>query len=366
MADGRSERRQGLVLSPAPHLRTSLSSAGIAWRVSLALAPATVWGVVLFGLPAVFALLAAIGSALAFEALAALLFRRFTLGDGSAFLTGLLVGLLMPPGAPLYVPVAAAAFAILVIKWSFGGLGRNWMNPAVGGVVFASLSWPTAMTQWVAARGWPTDSVPPLSALRAALESGAGAGSPLATLATAGYRFSSLDERVISWINGSVFAPFGVALAPGSLDVLIGHVAGRIGEVSAPLLLAGAGFLLARKIIRVQTPVAYVASFAILALLFGGLPSGLGWITGGPGFHLLSGSIVLGAFFLASDPVTSPLSARGRWIYGAGLGVLTFFLRFFGSSGDGVALAILLGNCAVPLLDRLARRSSSGGQEGIA
>jgi Na+-translocating ferredoxin:NAD+ oxidoreductase subunit D len=359
MADVRPSRQAaGLTLAPAPHLGVQVSTARMSWSVSLSLFPAAAWGVFLFGLPALLVLASSIGAALAVEALTAPLFRRFTLQDGSAFLTGLLVGLLMPPGVPLYVPVSASAFGILVVKQTFGGLGKNWMNPALGGIVFAILSWGDSMARWIAPRGGASSSVvPPLEALRAAVSAAAAhARTPLGLLAARGYSFSAIDGTVVSWLNLRLFAPLGMPLAAGSFDVLVGHVVGRIGDVSAPLLLAGAAVLLARRILRWQVPVSYLATFVVLAGVFGGPASGQGWLAGGAGFQFFSGSLVLGAFFMASDPVTSPLTTSGRWIYGIGLGVLTFFMRFFGTLGDGVAVSILLGNCAVPLLDRLTQR----------
>ena len=262
------------------------------------------------------------------------------------------------------MPAAASAFGILVVKQSFGGLGRNWMNPAMGGVVFALLSWPGLMARWIAPRGGPADAavLPPLEALRAALASpGSAGGTPLALLSRAGYPFSDLDAQVLGWVNAHLLAPLGTALQPGTFDVLVGHVSGGIGTISAPLLMLGAWFLLSRGILRWQLPVLYVGTFGILTAAFGGLATGQGWFGGGPGFHLLSGSLVLGAFFAATDPVTSPLTDGGRCILGIGLGVLTFFLRFFGSLGDGVAASIVLGNCAAPLLDRWMSRRPVGG-----
>jgi electron transport complex protein RnfD len=352
---------------PAPHLGVRMSSARMTWLVSLSLLPAAAWGVFLFGTPALMVLGTAITAAVAAEAASTLPFGRFTLGDGSAFLTGCLVGLFLPAGAPVYVPAAASAFAILVIKQSFGGLGRNWMNPAMGGIVFALLSWTEPAARWIAPRGAAASgaAVPPLEALRAALAApGARESTPLAVLSHAGYVFSDLDSRVVGWINGHILSPLGTALSPGTFDVLVGHVAGAIGTVSVPLLVLGAWFLLSRRIIRWHLPVFYVGTFAVCAAIFGGLGSGQGWLAGGPGFHLFSGSLVLGAFFAATDPVTSPLTDRAKCFFGIGLGALTFLLRFFGSLGDGVAAAIVLGNCAAPLLDRWA--SSKKGASGKA
>lgn len=348
----------------APHLRVRMSASRMAWLASISLIPAAAWGMVLFGFAAAAVLAVSIAAAAIAELAVTLPRRAYTLHDGSAFFTGALVGLMMPAGVPLYVPAVASAFGILVIKQTFGGLGRNWMNPAMGGVVFALLSWPGLLSQWMAPLGAAAAgaTVPPLEALRAALAApGARGGTPLAVLAAAGYTFSGLDAAAVGWVNANVLGPIGVPLAPGSLDVLIGHVAGSIGGVSVPLLLVGAGVLLGRRVIRWQLPVFYLGTFAVLALVFGGLGTGQGWLAGGALFHLLSGNLVLAAFFAAPDPVTSPLTDTGRAVLGVILGVLTFFLRFFGSLGDGAAAAIILGNCVSPLVDRwLERRQARG------
>jgi electron transport complex protein RnfD len=347
-----------------------MTTARMAWTVSLCLLPSALWGVFLFGLPAVGVLAASIGTAALAELAATLPFGRFTLADGSAFLTGCIVGLLMPAGAPVYVAAAASAFAILVIKQSFGGLGKNWMNPAMGGIVFASLSWPGLLSRWIAPRGGALQDavLPPLDALRAALGGpGARDGTPLAILSRAGYPFSGIDAQVVGWVNTHLLAPLGTGLQPGSFDVLIGHVAGGIGSVSAPLLLIGSWYLLSRGVIRWHLPVFYIGTFFLLSAVFGGLGEGKGWFAGGPVFQLLSGNLVLGAFYAAPDPVTSPLTDRGKCICGIGLGVLSFFMRYYGSLGDGVAPSIILGNCAAPLLDRWElRRKDVGAGERTA
>jgi len=357
-------------LMPAPHLSVGMSTSRMTWLVSLCLLPAAGWGVFLFGTPALIVLVVSVCAAVLAELAATLPFRRFTLPDGSAVLTGFIVGLLMPAGVPAFVPAAASAFAILVVKQTFGGLGRNWMNPAMGGVVFALLSWPGLMSQWITPRGGSAQAavMPPLGALRAALGApGVKDATPLAVLSRAGFTFSDIDSQVVGWINSHVLAPLGTALAPGTFDVLVGHVAGGIGTVSAPFLLLGAWFLLSRGVIRWHLPVCYAGTFSLLAAIFGGLGTGQGWFAGGPGFHLLSGSLVLGAFYAAPDPVTSPLTNRGKCIFGVGLGILTFLLRFFGSLGDGVAASIVLGNCASPLLDRwTSRRATEDVREGAA
>jgi Na+-translocating ferredoxin:NAD+ oxidoreductase subunit D len=361
MSDTRA--RTGLILSPAPHLGVPTSSAAMAWLAVMGLLPAAAWGALLFGIPALLVIAAAVGSSLAAELLTTLPMRRFTLHDGSALLTGLIVGVFMPPGVPLYVPAAAAAFAILVVKQSFGGLGRNWMNPAMGGVLFALISWGAAMAAGGQAAGLLGEvaTASPLEALRAAN----GGGAPLGVLSGAGYRFSDLDGTIVGWVNSRLLSVLGASLQPGTFDLLIGRVYGGIGAVSVPLLLLGAAFLIRRRVVRWQVPTAYVATFALLSYVFGGLATGQGWLAGGVGFHLFSGSLIIGAFFVAVDPVTSPLTVPGGWIYGIILGVLTFILRFFGSLGDGVAASIVLGNCVVPLIDRgLQRRPGAPGMAG--
>jgi electron transport complex protein RnfD len=342
----------------APHLRVGMSSVRMTWLAALSLAPALGYGLAMFGPRALLVAGVAIGAALASELAVTLPRGRFSLADGSAFFTGLLVGLFLPAGASLYVPAAASAFGILVIKQSFGGLGRNWMNPAMGGVLFAMISWPGPVSRWVPPLGMSYQDavVPPLDALRGALSAaGAHDPTPLAVLAKAGYAFSGIDSRVLGWINAHLLAPLGAALPPGTFDVLAGHVAGAIGS-SVPFVMLGASFLLTRRVVRWHLPVLYLATFAILSFLFGGLGTGQGWLAGGPGFQLLSGTVVLAAFYAAPDPVTSPLTNAGKCVLGISLGVLTFFLRFFGSLGDGTAAAIVLGNCLSPLLDQWTSR----------
>jgi Na+-translocating ferredoxin:NAD+ oxidoreductase subunit D len=342
-------------LSIAPHIGVRESSARAIWIVALALVPATAWGIALFGLPAVLLIVTTVGASVVVELACTLPFGRFTLIDGSAVLTGLLIALLMPAGAPLYVPVAAASFAILVVKHSFGGLGRNWMNPAIGGALFALLSWGDAMRAWVPALGNASATTPPLLALRQALSGGAQPGGALLVLSRAGYAFSAVDASIVGWVNAHVLSLVGISIPPGTFDVLVGHVPGALGGISAPLLILGGAALIARRVVRWELPVAYLATFALLAAVFGGLANGRGLLSGAPVFHLFSGSLMLGAFFLAADPVTSPLTSRGRKLYGMGLGALTFLLRYFGSLGDGVILSIALGNGFVPFLDRMTR-----------
>jgi electron transport complex protein RnfD len=339
---------------PAPHMRGGVCTPGLIWIAALCLLPAAAWGIVVFGTPAAIVLLVSIGSAVVCEALTALLRREFTLLDGSAFLTGLMVGCLLPPGAPIHVAVVASGFAIVVVKQSFGGLGRNWMNPALAGIVFARISWSEAFVVPVSTR-WSGSGLAPLDALAAALSGpGTGGRRALETLAAAGYPVSAVDDRVVGWLNARL-APLGVDLPPGAFDLLAGIRAGGIGEIAVLALAAGGAILAARRVIRWQLPAVHLATFALLAWVFGGLGAGRGFFAGDVVFHLLAGSLLLVSIFMATDPVTSPLTQAGTIAYGIGLGAATFLLRFYGSMPDGAPLAVLLMNCTVPLIDRYAK-----------
>ncbi len=245
---------------------------------------------------------------------------------------------------------------MIVVKHSFGGLGRNWMNPALGGGLFALLSWGDRMSTWAPPVGNPSAITPPLLALQRALSVRPQSGSALSILSASGYPTSAVDASVVGWINAHVFSALGIPLPPGTFDVSIGLVPGSLGAVSAPLLILGGAILFFRRVLRWELSLSYFGVFAVLALTFGGLASGRGWFAGAPAFNLFSGGVLLGGFFLVADPVTSPLTRRGRWIYGVGLGALTFLLRYFGALGDGVVASIALGNAFVPLLDKLTRR----------
>jgi electron transport complex protein RnfD len=227
--------------------------------------------------------------------------------------------------------VVASVFAIAVVKQTFGGLGRNWMNPALGGRVFVMFSWTSEMTTWTAPRAMgllglvgasPADAVSGATPL---------AGAPADWLARGTY-----------W------------------DLLVGNIPGCIGEVSTLLLLAGAAVLFARGIITWHIPLSYLGALFALTWVLGGLPAGAGLFAGDVLFQALSGGLALGAFFMATDMVTSPLARRGQLWYGAGAGALTFLIRFFGGLPEGVSLAIILMNMAVPVINQLTQPTVFG------
>lgn len=332
------------------HKRDSTSL--IMWSVSLALLPAGLWGLHIFGLRSLLVLVASIVAACLGELIINLFTKKITLGDGSAFLTGFLIGLNMPPSVPFYIPAIASLFAILVVKWSFGGLGCNWMNPALAGRVFVFFSWSDKMAHWTYPlekghrffeRLFINGKIDFTGIVQADTVSSV---TPLAPLKTAG-----------EWLtHNSVATPlelFNQTTHPLTYkDLFMGTIPGCIGEVSVLLLLIGAVFLLIRKIIRWEIPVAFLGSFALLIWIFGGRGLSGNFFTGDVVFHLFSGGLILGAFFMATDMVTSPVTSKGMIIFGVGCGFLTYLFRAFNSFPEGVSFAILLMNIVVPLIDK--------------
>ncbi len=345
----------------APHIHALQSTASLMWGTIAALVPALVWGLYSFGLRAAMTTLAAILGALAGEALVGLVRRRFTLVDGSAFLSGLLLGLAMPPGVPLYVPAVAAFFATAFVKGAFGGLGANWMNPALAGLAFALLNWPQAMGQWVMPRQLTgiagISGATPLGLVRESLAAGHAGSDPVGLISQAGYLFSPFDRSVTDFLNRVLFEPFGASLPSGYVDLLVGNRPGTIGEISGILLLAGSVYLLARKLIRWEIPAAIFASYALLSWVFGGLAQGAGFFAGDVLFNLFSGSFIIVAFYMATDPVTSPSRRGGMLVYGMVIGSLSFLFRCFGSRAEGSAFAVILADCALPLFEKIGAQS---------
>jgi electron transport complex protein RnfD len=334
----------------SPHLHEGSSTAKIMISVILCLLPAGIWGVILFGLYSLYVVLASVAASVLTEFIITRLQGRFTLNDWSAVLTGLLIGYNMPPSVPIYIPVIASVFAIAVVKMAFGGLGRNWMNPALAGRVFVTFSWTGFMTRWKAPVSWSADAVSGATVLgfiKAGLMDFEGTvRGPMEFLASKGYTIGALPGFLSSLSR----------LFPGRYGALfMGNIPGCIGEVSALLLLLGSIYLFAKKIITWEIPVSYIGSFALLIWFLGGRPFGGGLFTGDVAFHLLAGGLMLGALYMATDMVSSPLTRRGMIIYGVGAGFLTFLIRIYGSFPEGVSLAIIIMNMFVPLINRLTR-----------
>ncbi len=340
-----------LKISSSPHFHSKESTKSIMWNVSLALAPAALWGVYVFGIRALFILLVSILSSCLFEYILGFIdgnknIKDSTLYDGSAFLTGLLLGMNVSSTVPFFVIILANAFAIIVVKWTFGGLGANWMNPALAGRVFVFFSFTSMMSNYNTPRTLSVvDAVggaTPLSLVKTSVSGGVANLSPSQILASSSYPTTAIAEN----IAGST------GISPYAIDAFIGNIGGCIGEVSALLLIVGGIYLLAKKIITYHIPLVYILSFALLTWVFEGVRNNLGFFNGEVLTQLFSGGLMLGAIFMATDMVTSPITKKGQVIYAVGCGFFTFLIRYFGSLPESVSLAIILMNIVTPTIDR--------------
>lgn len=318
-------------ISPSPHVHSGDSVNKIMYGVILALVPAFIWSVVMFGLDSVRVTLVAVAACMVFE----LLIQKYILkvkpliADGSAALTGILLAFNVPSSIPSWMLIVGALVSIGIAKMSFGGLGNNPFNPALVGRVFMLISFPVHMTSWPAAGSFGVDAVTTATPL-AILKEGVKNGQPVAEL---------LKEL------------------PANMDLLIGNMAGSLGEISALALIIGGVFMLIRKIITWHIPASVLGSAALFA--------GICWLIdpakfADPVFHLLTGGLILGAFFMATDMVTSPMNPRAQIIFGCGIGILTMLIRLWGAYPEGVSFAILIMNALVPLLNRYIKPKRFG------
>jgi len=324
------------------------------WITVLTLVPVILWSIVLYGRKALLVWLSSLVSACVAQTLADLPSKKSTLADGSAVMTALIVACAMPPTVALYVPAVASAFAILVVKAAFGGLGANWMNPALGGLAFSYLNWPVAMRDFVLPRfitGVDGVSASTPMAFAKGLSQLA-SGGVMETIASAGYPISVVDKNITGFLNEAVFENLGARLPEGYIDLAIGLKPGALGECGLVLILLGSLFLLAKRIIKMEIPLAMIGSFALLSRLFGtGLPGE--YLFAGDALYALSGGgFMVAAFYSACDPVTSPVSKKLAVLYGLGIGSLCYVFRRFGSYTEGAAFAIMLANMAVPFMER--------------
>lgn len=338
------------IVSASPHILNDDSTRGIMWTVSFFLLPAAFFGIYAFGFYAGIVILTSVLFALATEAVCQLIRKRpVAIDDGSAFLTGLLLGMNMPPTVPLYIPILSSIFAIAIVKQTFGGLGQNWANPAIAGRVFALIAWGKHMTSWKTP--FISDAVStatPLGAVKSAImEAG---DTPLGM---------SVIELLKSLPN-DVIALRGETAETIYRDLFFGLKGGSIGEVSVFLLLVGALYLVYRRIITLDIPLAFVGTVAFMAWVFGGLELGTGLFSGDVLFHMLTGGLVLGAFFMATDMVTTPITIKGRIIFGIGCGVVTVLIRIYGGMAEGVSLAILFMNMLTPAIDHFIKIKPMG------
>lgn len=319
-----------LYLSSSPHVHSGASTSVVMRDVIFALLPAAAVAVYFFGPSALSVLLICTLGCLAAEALCQrAMGRPVTLADGSAAVTGILLALNLPPTSPWWLALLGSVAAIAVGKQVYGGLGYNPFNPALVARVVLLISFPVQMTTW-------TSPAPLFSEVDAVTSA-----TPLGEMKTAVMLTGQIPE----------------ALQQGTLDYFLGQMAGSLGEVSALALLLGALYLLVRRVITWHIPAAYLGSVVLLAGIF--------WLVDpsrypSPLFHLVTGGLMLGAFFMATDMVTSPITVPGMVLFGVGCGVLTVLIRLFGGYPEGVSFAILLMNAVTPLIDRYTKPKAFG------
>ncbi|MBR3421866.1 MAG: RnfABCDGE type electron transport complex subunit D [Ruminococcus sp.] len=312
-----------LIVSPSPHDENYLKTSTIMLNVIIALMPALIVGIVYFGLHALLLTAVCVGSCVLFEFLARKLMKREnTIGDLSAVVTGVILAMNLPPELPPWIAVIGSFVAIVVVKQLFGGLGQNFANPAITARIVLMVSFPAAMTNWVAPFTHSSDEIDGLS---------------------------SATPLVLEQLSGTT----DHHLVPSYLDLFLGKTGGCLGETCALALLIGGLYLAARKIINLAAPLSFIGSLFVLS-----------WISGGdPIYQILAGGVFLGAFFMATDYATTPISTKGKIVFGLGCGIITFVIRRFGSFPEGVSFSILLMNVLTPYIEQLTRTKVLGAKE---
>ena len=321
-----------LTVSPSPHVHSSESTQKIMLRVVYAMIPAMIWGIYMFGLDAVRVGLISVLSCLAIEFLIQkyIMNVKPSITDGSALITGVLLAFNVPASLPWWIIIIGAIAAMGVGKLSFGGLGSNVFNPALVGRVFLLISFPVQMTSWPAIRTSGIDAV--------------SAATPLAVI-----KEGIKNGIPVSQLKG----------LPDLSDMAIGLNPGSLGEISAILLIIGGLYMLWKKVITWQTPVSIILTVLVV--------SGIFWMVNpemyvNPVYHIFTGGLMLGAIFMATDMVTSPMTGKGQLIYGIGIGLITISIRMFGAYPEGISFAILIMNAFVPLINMYIKPKRFGGQ----
>ena len=316
-----------LTISSSPHVHSPITTQTIMRDVLIALSPALIGSVCFFGFRALLVTMVSASACVFFEwAWCRMMKQHCKTYDLSAVVTGVLLAFVCPPTIPFWMIIMGDLFAIILVKMLFGGIGKNIVNPALAGRAFM-FSWPVAMSTWV----------------KVGFENAVGI-LDTADAVTAATPLAAMHQGYIDPAAGSI------------ADMFLGNVGGCIGETSALLLLIGFGYLLLKKVITPRIPVAYIGTVAVLAFLFPLGNDRIPWMAA----QLFSGGLMLGAIFMATDYVTSPLTHLGQIVYGIGCGVLTIMIRYFGGYNEGVSYAILIMNCCVVLLDRIGRPTKFG------
>lgn len=303
-----------LNVSSSPHARSKTTTSNIMLDVAIAMLPATAFGVFHFGFHAFLVLVVTVLSCVLSEYIyERLMHKTITISDGSALVTGMILGLNMPPEIPVWIPALGGIFAIIIVKQLYGGLGQNFMNPALAARCFLLISFAGRMTNF---------SYPGFDGISGA--------TPLAVLKSGG----EVSVASMFW----------------------GNIAGTIGEVSVVALLIGAAYLLIKKVIAIRIPAVYIVTFLVFITIFGGHGLDMNYILA----HLCGGGLIFGAFFMATDYVTSPITPKGQIVFGVLLGLLTGIFRLFGGSAEGVSYAIIISNILVPLIEKITLPKAFG------
>lgn len=304
-----------LTVSPSPHDENYIKTSDIMFTVCMALMPSLAVGCYIFGLKSLIITAVCIASCILFEYLCRKLMKREnTINDLSAVVTGLILAMNLPPTTPIWIAITGSFIAIVIVKQLFGGLGQNFANPAITARIVLMISFPSAMTNWVTPFYWK-------------IPDAVSNATPLAL---------SDDDTL-----------------PSYLDLFVGTVGGCIGETSALALLLGGIYLIWKKIINPAAPLTFIGTVALLSLIAGDDPL----------YQILSGGLFLGAFFMATDYATTPITTKGKIVFGIGCGIITFIIRHFGSYPEGVSFSILLMNILTPYIEQLTRTKVFGAKE---
>lgn len=321
-----------LTISPSPHIHSGDSTPKIMFRVVYALVPALIWSVFVFGPDALRVTLIAIVACLAFEFLIQKYLMKIkpTVTDGSALVTGILMAFNVPSNLPWWILIIGSLAAIGIGKLSFGGLGSNIFNPALVGRVFLLISFPVQMTSWPVNHRSGIDAVTSATPL-GIIKEGISGGMPV----------SEISKNL-----------------PSTVEMLFGEIGGSLGEISALLLILGGLYLLIKKVITWHIPVSVIGTVALVAAIF--------WLVNPemyihPVYHILTGGLMLGAIFMATDMVSSPMNPKGQIIYGIGIGLITISIRMFGAYPEGISFAILIMNAFTPLINTYVKPKRFGG-----
>ncbi len=315
-----SDKKERIILDVAyqPQVRTGTDTRRLMLDVVISLLPAAVVAVLEFGIPPLILMVSGVASAVFWEWGYRRLFKKeSSIDDLSAVVTGLLLALTLPPTAPAWIPVIGTLFGIVIVKQLYGGIGKNFLNPALAGRAFLLASYATLMARWAT----PNSLMPTVDAMTMA--------TPLGSL----------------YSDGGMPAYFGMG------RMFLGMIPGSMGEISKLAILLGGAYLLWRKVISWRIPVSFIGTVALLTLIFGGKKYGYGnfeWML----YNLLTGSVLFGAFFMATDYATSPQSNLGRVIFGVGCGLIVFVIRAYANYPEGCSFAILFMNVCAPLIDR--------------